>query len=212
MKKLIVALALILALAPAALSLAEQAEPTSEWLYAEDAGSTEGWTEATDEDAEDSIEEDETNEDETLFQSALQVYGCLSPNRWTWTLKSPARTAKNTGAGRPAQHHARAGCRSPRPFLGRHRQQAPGHRRVRGDRRLPVHTAQDRAIDATIGEKELTVDERTDDKITYTLAVNRVDSEGNVTSADELKYVLEKIDGGGGLPSSPIICEREDAR
>ncbi len=179
MKKLIVALALILALAPAALSLAEQAEPTSEWLYAEDAGSTEGWTEATDEDAEDSIEEDETNEDETLFQSALQVYG--------WFESQPLDDRLNTMRALDAEVRAHFSDAIANKLLG-----TGVYEEIDG---YLYTTAQDRAIDATIGETELTVDERTDDKITYTLAVNRVDSEGNVTSADELKYVLEKIDG-----------------
>ncbi len=196
MKKLIVALALILALAPAALSLAEQAEPTSEWLYAEDAGSTEGWTEATDEDAEDSIEEDETNEDETLFQSALQVYGWFESQPLDVDPEKPSPDGKkyqvlddrlNTMRALDAEVRAHFSDAIANKLLG-----TGVYEEIDG---YLYTTAQDRAIDATIGETELTVDERTDDKITYTLAVNRVDSEGNVTSADELKYVLEKIDG-----------------
>ena len=55
--------------------------------------------------------------------------------------------------------------------------------------------AQDRAIDTDAGETELSVASRTDDKIVYTLTVNHVDENGEVTSTEELTYDLELIDG-----------------
>ncbi len=196
MKKLMLALALILALSPAAVSLAEQAVSTSEWLYEEDASSTENWAEATDEDAEDSIEEDEADDDEALFQSALQVYGWFESQPLDVDPEKPSPDGKkfqvlddrlNTMRALDAEVRSYFSDAIANKLLG-----AGVYEEIDG---YLYTSAQDRAIDETIGETELAVDERTDDKITYTLSVNHVDGEGNVTSTDELKYVLEMIDG-----------------
>ncbi len=200
MKKLIAILALMLALSPVAsyAALAEQAtaSPDSDWLYAEDAGDKENWTEATDEDAEDAIEETETDEDETLFENALQVYGWFESQPLDVDSEKPSPDGKkfqvlddrlNTMRALEAEVHTYFSDSIAKKLLGSG---------VYEDIDGYLYTdAQDRAIDETIGETELTVEKRTEKKITYTLAVNHVDADGNVTSTDNLKYVLEMIDG-----------------
>jgi hypothetical protein len=197
MKKLIVILALLLALSPAAV-LAEQAtaSPDSEWLYAEDASSSGDLSEATDEDAEASIEEDQTDEDETLFESALQVYGWFESQPLDVDPEKPSPDGKkfqvlderlNTQRALDAEVRTYFSDAIANKLLG-----SGVYEEIDGY----LYTgAQDRAIDESIGETELTVVDRTDDKITYSLAVNHVDADGNVTSTDNLTYVLENIDG-----------------
>lgn len=197
MKKLIWALMLLLALSPAA-ALAEQAvaSPDSEWLYAEDEGGQENWTEATDEDADDALDEEEPDEDESRFESALQVYGWFESQPLDVDPEKPSPDGKkyqvlderlNTMRALEAEVKTYFSDAIAKKLLG-----SGVYEEIDGY----LYTgAQDRAIDQSIGETELTVEDRTDDRITYTLTVSHVDADGNVTSTDSLKYVLEKIDG-----------------
>ncbi len=198
MKKLIAVLVVILALSPSAVAVAEQATagPDSDWLYAEDANTTENWTEATDEDAEDAIEEEEPDEDESRFESALQVYGWFESQPLDVDPEKPSPDGAkfqvlderlNTQRALEAEVHTYFSDSIAKKLL-----ESGVYEDIDG---YLYTAAQDRAIDATIGETELSVEDRTDKKITYALAVNHVDADGNVTSTDTLKYVLEKIDG-----------------
>lgn len=197
MKKLIWVLTLLLMLSSAA-ALAEQAvaSPDSEWLYAEDEGDQENWTEATDEDADDVLDEEEPDEDEIRFESALQVYGWFESQPLDVDPEKPSPDGKkyqvlderlNTMRALEAQVRAYFSDAIARKLLG-----SGVYEEIGG---YLYTSAQDRAIDQTIGETELTVEDRTDDRITYTLTVSHVDADGNVTSTDSLTYVLEKIDG-----------------
>lgn len=205
MKKLIWALMLLLALSPAA-ALAEQAVagPDSEWLYAEDEGGQENWTEATDEDAGDALDEEEPDEDESRFESALQVYGWFESQPLDVDPEKPSPDGKkyqvlderlNTMRALEAEVKTYFSDAIAKKLLG-----SGVYEEIDGY----LYTgAQDRAIDQSIGETELTVEDRTDDRITYTLTVSHVDADGNVTSTDSLKYVLEKIDGNWKFTEFP---------
>jgi hypothetical protein len=188
----------VLILSPAAVSHAEEAtaSPDSEWLYAEDANTDETLTEATDEDAEESADEDEPDEDEDLFESALQVYGWFESEPLDVDPEKPSPDGKkfqvlderlNTLRALEAEVRVHFADAIANKLLN-----SGVYEEIDG---YLYTDAEDRAIDDSIGETELTVVDRTDDKITYSLAVNHVDADGNVTSTDDLSYVLEQIDG-----------------
>ena len=198
MRKLIAILIMMLILSTAAVSHAEEAtaSPDSEWLYEEDANTDETWTEATDEDAEDLLDEDEPDEDEDLFESALQVYGWFESEPLDVDFEKPSPDGKkfqvlderlNTQRALDAEVRAHFSDAIANKLLG-----SGVYEEIDG---YLYTDAEDRAIVETIGETELSVALRTDKKITYSLAVNHVDADGNVTSTDDLTYVLELIDG-----------------
>lgn len=206
MRKLIAILILALVLSPVAIVHAEEAtaSPNSEWLYEEDANTDETWTEATDEDAEDSADEDEPDEDEDLFESALQVYGWFESQPLDVDPEKPSPDGTkfqvlderlNTQRALEAEVHTYFSDAIANKLLG-----SGVYEEIDG---YLYTDAEDRAIDETIGETELTVVDRTDDKITYSLAVNHVDVDGNVTSTDDLTYVLELIDGSWKFTEFP---------
>lgn len=206
MKKLIAILVALLALSPAALALAEQTtvNPDSDWLYSEDADTTENWTEATDEDAEDAIEEDETDDDEAFFESALQVYGWFESQPLDVDPEKPSPDGKKFQVLDERLNTMRALDAEVRTYFS----DAIANKLLKSGVYEEIDgylytDAQDRTIDETIGETELSVEGRADDKITYALTVNHVDADGNVTSSEDLKYVLEKIDGAWRFTQFP---------
>ena len=206
MKKLIWVLALMMALTPSAVALAEQAEagPNSDWLYEEDAQVQEDWTEATDEDAEDLTEDEEPDEDEDRFESALQVYGWFEAQPLDVDSEKPSPDGAkfqvlderlNTMRALEAEVHTYFSDKIAEKLLG-----SGVYEEIDGYLYTGV---QDRELSGDIGETELTVADRADDKITYNLAVNHVDEGGNVTSTEDLTYVLEKIDGAWKFTEFP---------
>jgi hypothetical protein len=205
MKKLIVILALLLALSPAA-SLAEQATPSpdSEWLYAEDASSSGDLSEATDEDAEASNEEDQTDEDETLFESALQVYGWFESQPLDVDPEKPSPDGKKFQVLDERLNTMRALEAEVKTYfsdaIAKKLLESGVYEEIDG---YLYTDAQDRAIDEDTSETELTVDSRTDDRITYTLTINHVDESGNVTSSEDLTYELDLIDGAWKFTQFP---------
>jgi hypothetical protein len=210
MKKLIAVLALLVALTPSAVALAEQptASPDSDWLYQEDADSTENWTQATDEDAEDAIEEDEPDEDEVRFESALQVYGWFKAQPLDVDPEKSSPDGKkfqvlderlNTMRALEAEVHTYFSDDIAKKLLD-----SGVYQDIDG---YLYTDAQDSALPVSLGETELTVVDRTDNKITYNLAVNHVDADGNVTSTDSFKYVLKKIDGDWKFTEFPYYLE-----
>lgn len=206
MKKLIALMVVLLALTPAAAALAEQAAAgdNSEWLYPEDAEIGEEWAEATDEDAQDAFDAEEVDEDEAFFENALQVYGWFESEPLDVDPEKPSPDGTkfqvlderlNTLRALDAEVRTYFSDAIADKLLG-----SGVYEEIDGY----LYTgAQGRAIDQSIGEVELTVESRADDKITYTLTVNRVDEGGNVTSSDDLSYVRELIGGVWKFTSFP---------
>ncbi len=207
MKKLTILLAVLLALSAFAVSMAEEtADPGSEWLYEEDANIGEDWAEATDEDAEDSLEEDDISEDEAFFLSALEVYG------WFEAQPLDVDPEKSSPDGKKFQvlderlNTLRALDAEVRTYFSdsiANKLLASGiYEEIDGY----LYTgAQDRFIDEGLGETELNIDSRSDDKITYTLTLTTVDEAGNVTAAEEFTFVREKIDGAWKFTQFPYF-------
>ena len=205
MKNLLWILILLLALSPAA-TLAEQAtaSPDSEWLYAEDEGDQENWTEATDEDADDDAEEEEPDEDEILFMNAAQVYGWFVSQPLDVDPEKPSPDGKlyqvlderlNTMRSLEAEVKTYFSDAIAKKLLD-----SGVYQEIDGY----LYTgAQDRAVNPENSETELTVEDRTDDKIIYTLTVNQVDEGGNVTATEDLTYELELIDGAWKFTKFP---------
>lgn len=205
MKNLLWVLMLLLVLSPAQV-LAEQAtaSPDSEWLYAEDEGDQENWTEATDEDADDAIEEEEPDENETLFESAAQVYGWFVSQALDVDPEKPSPDGKKFQVLDERLNTMRALEAEVKTYfsdaIAKKLLDSGVYEEIDGY----LYTgAQDRAIDPDAGETELTVESRTDDKIIYTLTVNHVDEGGNVTSSEALTYELELIDGAWKFTEFP---------
>lgn len=205
MKNLLWTLILMLALSPVA-ALAEQAvaSPDSEWLYAEDEGDQENWTEATDEDALDETEEEEPDEDESRFESALQVYGWFESHPLDVDPEKPSPDGKkfqvlderlNTLRTLEAEVKTYFSDAIVKKLL-----ESGVYEEIDG---YLYTDAQDRAINPDASETELTVESRTDDKIIYTLTVNHVDESGNVTSSEALTYELALIDGAWKFTQFP---------
>ena len=207
MKKLTILLAVLLALSAFAVSMAEEtAGPGSEWLYEEDENSGEDWAEATDEDAEDSLEEDEISEDEAFFLSALEVYGWFEAQPLDVDPEKSSPDGKkfqvlderlNTLRALDAEVHTYFSDSIANKLLG-----SGVYEEIDGY----LYTgAQDRFIDEGPGETELNIDSRSDDKITYTLTLTTVDGAGNVTNAEEFTFVREKIDGAWKFTQFPYF-------
>jgi hypothetical protein len=207
MKKLMILLAVLLALVSPAASMAEEAADTgSEWLYEEDVDAGENWSEATDEDAEASLEEDEVSEDEDFFLSALEVYGWFEAQPLDVDPDKPSPDGKkyqvlderlNTLQALDAEVRTYFSDSIANKLLG-----SGVYEEIDG---YLYTAAQDRFIDENLGETELNVESRTDDKITYTLTITRVDEAGNVTSTENLTYVREKIDGAWKFTQFPYF-------
>jgi len=207
MKKLMILLAVLLALVSPAASMAEEAADTgSEWLYEEDVDAGENWSEATDEDAEASLEEDEVSEDEDFFLSALEVYGWFEAQPLDVDPDKPSPDGKkyqvlderlNTLQALDAEVRTYFSDSIANKLLG-----SGVYEEIDG---YLYTAAQDRFIDENLGETELNVESRTDDKITYTLTITRVDEAGNVTSTENLTYVREKIDGAWKFTHFPYF-------
>ena len=211
MKKLICALAFILALVPAAAALAEAAataSPDSDWLYAEDANSNENWTQATDEDAEAAIEQDEPDEDEARFESALQVYGWFKAQPLDVDTEKPSPDGKSFQVLDERLNTMRALEAEVKTYfsddIAKKLLNSGVYQEIDG---YLYTAAQDSALPESLGETELTVTDRQDDKITYNLAVNHVDADGNVTSTDNFTYVLKKIGGDWKFTKFPYYLE-----
>lgn len=207
MKKLTILLAVLLALSAFAVSMAEEtAGPGSEWLYEEDENSGEDWAEATDEDAEDSLEEDEISEDEAFFLSALEVYGWFEAQPLDVDPEKSSPDGKkfqvlderlNTLRALDAEVRTYFSDSIANKLLG-----SGVYEEIDGY----LYTgAQDRFIDEGPGETELNIDSRSDDKITYTLTLTTVDGAGNVTTAEEFTFVREKIDGAWKFTQFPYF-------
>jgi len=205
MKNLIWVLTLLLVFSPIA-TLAEQAAagPDSEWLYVEDEGAQENWIEATDEDAEDVIEEEEPDEDESRFASALQVYGWFESQPLDVDPEKPSPDGKKFQVLDERLNTMRALEAEVKTYfsdaIAKKLLESGVYEEIDG---YLYTDAQDRAIDQSVGETELSVDSRTDDRISYTLTVNHVDESGNVTSTEELIYELELIDGAWKFTKFP---------
>ncbi len=207
MKKLTILLAVLLALSAFAVSMAEEtADPGSEWLYEEDANIGEDWAEATDEDAEDSLEEDEISEDEAFFLSALEVYG------WFEAQPLDVDPEKSSPDGKKFQvlderlNTLRALDAEVRTYFSDSIANKLLDSGIYEEIDGYLYTgAQDRFIDEGLGETELNIDSRSDDKITYTLTLTTVDEAGNVTAAEEFTFVREKIDGAWKFTQFPYF-------
>ena len=207
MKKLTILLAVLLALSAFAVSMAEEtADPGSEWLYEEDANIGEDWAEATDEDAEDSLEEDEISEDEAFFLSALEVYGWFEAQPLDVDPEKSSPDGKkfqvlderlNTLRALDAEVRTYFSDSIANKLLG-----SGIYEEIDG---YLYTDAQDRFIDEGLGETELNIDSRSDDKITYTLTLTTVDEAGNVTAAEEFTFVREKIDGAWKFTQFPYF-------
>ncbi len=207
MKKLTILLAVLLALSAFAVSMAEEtADPGSEWLYEEDANIGEDWAEATDEDAEDSLEEDDISEDEAFFLSALEVYG------WFEAQPLDVDPEKSSPDGKKFQvlderlNTLRALDAEVRTYFSDSIANKLLDSGIYEEIDGYLYTgAQDRFIDEGLGETELNIDSRSDDKITYTLTLTTVDEAGNVTAAEEFTFVREKIDGAWKFTQFPYF-------
>jgi len=207
MKKLTILLAVLLALSSPAVSMAEAAADSgSEWLYEEDANAGDNWSEATDEDAEASLEEDEISEDEDFFLSALEVYGWFETQPLDVDPGKPSPDGQkyqvlderlNTLQALDAEVRTYFSDSIANKLLG-----SGVYEEIDG---YLYTAAQDRSIDESIGETELTVESRTDNRITYILTITRVDEAGNVTSTENLTYVREKIDGAWKFTQFPYF-------
>lgn len=204
MKKLIYMLVAVLILALCAPAFAAGgALENSEWLYEEDAQDDENWVEATDEDA---FEEGEADEDEAIFESALQIYGWFEAHPLDVDTEKPSPDATkyqvlderlNTMRALDAEVRAHfSDAISDKLLQSGVYEEIDGYLYTRAD---------DRAIDQSIGEIELTVTDRTERKITYLLSVNHVDSDGNVTGSQALTYVRELIDGAWRFTQFPYF-------
>ena len=207
MKKLTILLAVLLALSAFAVSMAEEtADLGSEWLYEEDANIGEDWAEATDEDAEDSLEEDDISEDEAFFLSALEVYG------WFEAQPLDVDPEKSSPDGKKFQvlderlNTLRALDAEVRTYFSDSIANKLLDSGIYEEIDGYLYTgAQDRFIDEGLGETELNIDSRSDDKITYTLTLTTVDEAGNVTAAEEFTFVREKIDGAWKFTQFPYF-------
>jgi hypothetical protein len=205
MKNLLWVLILLLAVSPAQ-ALAEEAtaSPNSEWLYAEDEGDQENWTEATDEDAEDVVDEEEPDEDESRFESALQVYGWFESQPLDVDSEKPSPDGKKFQVLDERLNTLRALEAEVKTYfsdaIAKKLMDSGVYEEIDGY----LYTgAQDRAIDPDASETELTVESRTDEKIVYTLTVNHVDESGEVTASEDLTYELELIDGAWKFTKFP---------
>jgi hypothetical protein len=194
MKYLVWLLIALLAFCPAVYAEATLAGSDSEWLYEEDAHNGDGWTEATDEDSEAFLIEDETDEDEDFFAGALEVYG------WFEAQPLDVDPEKSSPDGSMFQvlderfNTLRALDAYVRFYFSDALADALLSAGVYQEIDGYLYTnAQARALDEGIGEIELTVTDRTDSKILYTLTINRVDEQGQVTSSEDLTYTRELV-------------------
>ncbi len=207
MRKLTILLAVLLVMTSFAVSMAEvMPDPSSEWLYEEDATTGEIWSEATDEDAEDSLEEDEISEDADFFLSALEVYGWFEAQPLDVDPEKPSSDGKKFQVLDERLNTLRALDAEVRTYFSDSIANKLLDSGVYEEIDGYLYTeAQDRDIDEALGETELNVESRSDDKITYTLTLTTVDEAGNVTAAEDLTFVREKIDGAWKFTQFPYF-------
>ena len=207
MRKLTILLAVLLVMTSFAVSMAEvMPDPSSEWLYEEDATTGEIWSEATDEDAEDSLEEDEISEDADFFLSALEVYGWFEAQPLDVDTEKPSSDGKKFQVLDERLNTLRALDAEVRTYFSDSIANKLLDSGVYEEIDGYLYTeAQDRDIDEALGETELNVESRSDDKITYTLTLTTVDEAGNVTAAEDLTFVREKIDGAWKFTQFPYF-------